>query len=162
MEKKAARLGKFNVVDIIAVILVVLVIAFAAFKLLGRGGGAQVPAETVDLTYVYRVENVPLEAYENCLEHIPSTLMANGELARGQVESVRKEPYYVLGPDGQWVEDPRHVTLYFTVTAQVDREAVMTNKLGTQEVRIGKEDHILKTEYLEFDDGMIVEAHWGK
>ena len=35
MEKKAMKVGKFNVVDIIAVVLILLVAALAAWKLLG-------------------------------------------------------------------------------------------------------------------------------
>ena len=114
------------------------------------------------VTYVVRAEGVPVELYENCLEHLPSPLMASGALVGGQIESVEKKPYYVLGPDGQWVEDPDHVNLYLTATTEVNGGPVMTTKIGDQEVRIGKKDYILKSEYVEFQGGTVVDVQWGE
>ena len=105
---------KFNVIDVIAVVLIVAAVALVGIKLMNRGDSAL--AETVKVTYQVKVEGVPAELYENCQAHLPSPLMASGELVGGQIESVEQQPYYVLGPDGQWVEDPEHVTLIFTAT----------------------------------------------
>ena len=81
MEQKAKRVGKFNIVDIIAVILIVAVVVFAGYKLLGnRGGGVAAEPEMTKVTYVVRVEGVAAELYENCLENLPSPLMASGAL----------------------------------------------------------------------------------
>ena len=110
MEQKAKRVGKFNVVDVIAVVLILAVAAFAGMKLMNRGGEEGGQAAMTKVTYVVKAEGVPVELYESCQAHLPSPLMASGELVGGQIESVEKEPYYVLGPDGQWVEDPEHVT----------------------------------------------------
>ena len=76
------------------------------------------------------------------------------------IESVEMEPYYVLGPDGQRIEDPEHVTLLFTATTETPAGEVMTTKVGDQEVRIGKTDYILKSEYIEFSGGTIVDVQW--
>ena len=114
----------------------------------------------VKVTYVVRAEGVPVELYENCREHLPSPLMASGALVGGQIESVEMKPYYVLGPDGQWVEDPDHVTLYFTATTETPAGEVMTTQVGDQEVRIGKTDYILKSEYIEILGGTIVDVTW--
>lgn len=160
MEEKAKRIGKFNIVDIIAVLLILAVLAFAGIKLAHRGGGEMVEAAMTKVTYVVRAEGVPVELYENCLEHLPSPLMASGALVGGQIESVEMEPYYVLGPDGQWIEDPEHVTLLFTATTETPAGEVMTTKVGDQEVRIGKTDYILKSEYIEFSGGTIVDVQW--
>jgi hypothetical protein len=160
MEQKAKRIGKFNIVDIIAVILILAVLVFAGYKLAARDGGEISQKETVKVTYVARAEDVPKEVYDNCLEYLPSPLMASGELVGGQIESVEKEPYYVLGPDGQWVEDPDHVTLYFTVTTESEKEEVMTTKVGDQEIRVGKAGYILKSEYIELKDCVIVDVQW--
>lgn len=160
MEEKAKRIGKFNIVDIIAVLLILAVLAFAGIKLVHRGGGETVEAAMTKVTYVVRAEGVPVELYENCLEHLPSPLMASGALVGGQIESVEKKPYYVLGPDGQWVEDPDHVTLYFTATTETPTTEVMTTKVGDQEVRIGKKDYILKSEYIEINGGTIIDVKW--
>ena len=161
MEQKAKRIGKFNIIDLIAVILILAVLAFAGWKLLGRGGAADMGEENmVKVTYVVKCEGVPAELYETCQAHLPSPLMASGELVGGQIESVEKEPYYVLGADGQWVEDPEHVTLLFTATTQTPTTEVMTTKVGDQEVRIGKTDYILKSEFIEFSGGTIVDVSW--
>ena len=161
MEQKAKRIGKFNIIDIIAVILILAVLAFVGWKLMNRGSGAD-GGETpmTKVTYVVRAEGVPAELYESCAAHLPSPLMASGELVGGQIESVEKAPYYVLGPDGQWVEDPEHVTLYFTATTETPTSDVMTTKVGDQEVRIGKKDYILKSDYVEINGGVIVDVQW--
>ena len=162
MEEKAKRIGKFNIVDIIAVLVILAVLAFAGIKLAHRGGGETVEAAMTKVTYVVRAEGVPVELYENCLEHLPSPLMASGALVGGEIVSVEKTPYYVLGPDGQWVEDPDHVNLYLTATTEVNGGPVMTTKIGDQEVRIGKTDYILKSEFIEFSDCTIVDVVWGE
>ena len=161
MEEKAKRLGKFNIVDLVAVVVIVAVVAFAGYKLLGDRGGSGTEQKMIPVTYTVLAEGVPLETYENCLEHLPSKLMASGALVGGQIESVEKAPYYVLGADGQWVEDPYHVNLYFTATTSVTDEAVLRTKVGEQEVRIGK-THILKSEFIEFAGTTIVDVQWGK
>lgn len=161
MEQKAKRVGRFNIIDIIAVILILAVLAFAGGKLLGRSGVTDLGEENmVKVTYVVKCEGVPAELYETCQAHLPSPLMASGALVGGQIESVEKQPYYVLGPDGQWIEDPDHVTLLFTAVTETAAGEVMTTKVGDQEVRIGKTDYILKSEYIEFSDGTIVDVQW--
>ena len=60
------------------------------------------------------------------------------------------------------MEDPEHVTLYFTTTTETPTGAVMTTKVGDQEVRIGKTDYILKSEYIEIKGGTIVDVQWGE
>ena len=101
------------------------------------------------------------ELYENCQAHLPSPLMAAGALVGGQIEAVEKETYQVLDANGNWVTDPDHVTLIFTVTTTTPTAEVMTTKVGDQEVRIGKTDYILKSEYIEFSDGTITNVIWG-
>ena len=162
MEQKAKRIGKFNIIDIIAVLLILAVVVFAGYKLMNRGSGSAAEVEKVKVTYVVRVENVAKELYDTCQAHLPSKLMASGALVGGEIVSVEKTPYYVLGPDGQWVEDPDHVNLYLTATTEVNGGAVMTTKIGDQEVRIGKKDYILKSEYVEFQGGTVVDVQWGE
>ena len=162
MEQKAKRVGKFNIIDIIAVLLILAVLVFAGYKLMNRGKGGAAEVEKVKITYVVRVENVAKELYDTCQAHLPSKLMASGALVGGEIVSVEKTPYYVLGPDGQWVEDPDHVNLYLTATTEVNGGPVMTTKVGDQEVRIGKKDYILKSEYVEFQGGTVVDVQWGE
>ena len=117
MEQNAKRVGKFNIIDIIAVLLILAVAAFAGWKLLDRGGESAETAMT-KVTYTVKAEGVPVELYESSKEHLPSPLMASGELVGGEIVDVERAPYYVLGPDGQWIEDPARVTLYFTATTE--------------------------------------------
>ncbi len=158
-QKKTFRIGKLNIVDMIAIILLLAVAAYAVFRLSGKDDTSVV---TIPITYVVRVEGVPEATYDACQEHLPSTLMAKGALLNGQIESVEKAPFLVLSPDGEWVEDPEHVTLYFTCKANVVRGSVLTNKVGEQEIRIGKPDYILKSEYIEFQNTIVVDVEWGE
>lgn len=160
MEQKSRR--KFNVVDLIAVILIVAVLAFVGWKLAGRGSGEIGGANTVPIRYTVRCEGVDRSLYENCKAHLPSQLMASGQLYDGKITAVSQEPYQVLTADGQWTEDPQHVTLLFTVEANVPGGDVMTTEIGKQEVRVGKSDYILKSEYIEFSDCVITDVEWGK
>lgn len=158
-QKKAFRIGKFNIVDIIAVILILAVAGYAATRLMNRGGTTEVPS--MNITYVVRVQNVATELYENSVKNLPSPLMASGARLNGRIESVEMTPWLVLGPDGEWYEDPDHVNLYFTCTAAVPKEEVMTTKIGEQEVRIGKTDYIMKSETVEFQNGTVIDVQWG-
>ncbi len=209
MEEKAKRVGKFNVVDVIAVILILAVAALVGWKLLGpddsvsaeramtkvtyvvkvegvpaelydnciqhlpsplMASGALVGGEIVDVeqepmtkvTYVVKVEGVPAELYDNCIQHLPSPLMASGALVGGEIVDVEQEPYYVLSAGGDWIEDETHTTLLFTAVTETPTAEVMTTKVGDQEVRIGKTDYILKSEFMEFADGTIVDVQWGE
>jgi len=162
MEQKAKRVGKFNIIDIIAVVLILAVVVFAGYKFLGDGGGSGTAEQTmIPVTYQAKIEGVAAELYETSIAHLPSRMMASGALVGGEIVAVEKEPYYVLGPDGEWVEDPEHVTLIFTATTQVAKGPVLLTKVGDQEVRIGKE-HIIKSEYLEFQGCTIIDVQWGE
>ena len=162
MEQKAKRIGKRNIVDIIAVILIVAVVAFAAWKLLGPNDSISAEREMTKVTYVVKVEGVPAELYDNCVAHLPSPLMASGALVGGEIVAVEQEPYYVLSANGDWIKDETHTTLLFTAVTETPTAEVMTTKVGDQEVRIGKTDYILKSEYMEFADGTIVDVQWGE
>ena len=162
MEQKAKRVGKWNIVDIIAVILIVAVVAFAAWKLLGPDDSIGAEREMTKVTYVVKVEGVPAELYENCVAHLPSPLMASGALVGGEIVAVEQEPYYVLSANGDWILDETHTTLLFTAVTETPTADVMTTKVGDQEVRIGKTDYILKSEFMEFADGTIVDVQWGE
>lgn len=161
MEQKAKRVGKFNIIDILAVVLILAVVAFVGMKLMG-GNDTPAEQEMVQITYVVKAEGVPAEVYENCVKHVPSKLMASGALLNGEIVSVEKEDHLVLGADGSWEADPAHVDLLFTVETETPKTAVMTTKVGEQEIRIGKADHIIKTEWIEFQETIIVDVQWSE
>lgn len=162
MEQQAKRFGRFNIVDIIAVILIVAVLAFGGWKLANRGGGDGGETPMVHVTYTVKCEGVPRELYETSKALLPSPLMAAGALVGGQIDAVEMEPFYILAGDGTWVEDRDNVTLLFTASIDIPDGPVMTTKVGDQEVRVGKTDYILKSEYIEFSNGTIVDVRWEK
>lgn len=157
MEQKARK--RLNIIDIIAVVVILAAVAFVGYKVLGPGGSDAAQQETVKVTYKVKKEGVPAEMYENSKKHLPSKLMASGAFVGGEVVAVEEEPYYVLGPDGQWVLDEAHTTLIFTAVTEVAKGNVMLTKVGEQEVRVGKE-HILKSEYVEFAETYIIDVQW--
>ena len=149
----------FNIVDIIAVALIVLVVGFVGWRYMNRGGGSA-ETSTVTVRYTVLCEGVDAALYETAKAHLPSQLMASGALYDGYIESVEREDYYVLGPDGTWVLDPGSVNLYFTVEAHIPATAAIRTEVGTQEVRVGKSDYILKSRYIEFKDTQIIDVEW--
>lgn len=152
---------KFNIIDVIAAVLIVAVVAFVGYKLATRTTGTTSgAAETVDVTYVAKVEGVDAAFYETVQQYIPSQLMASGELYNGYIVGVEQEPYLVLAANGEWVEDPAHVNLYFTVEGTIAKQNVMTTDVANQEIRLGRSSNIIKTEYIEFGDCIIVDVSW--
>ncbi|MGM9618837.1 MAG: DUF4330 domain-containing protein [Oscillospiraceae bacterium] len=154
MEKKR----RFNIIDVIVLVLILAVVGFLGYKVMNniqsRG------ADTITLKYQVLYEGVSNDLYDAAAAHVPSQIMASGVLYDSYVTAVEKEPYYIYA-DGQWVEDPYHCNLIFTVEGNVANASVLTTEVGSQEVRVGKE-HVLKTQYLEFDKGVITFVEWGK
>lgn len=162
MEQRAKRIGKLNVVDLIAILLILAVAALAVWKLALSNDSQSSQREMIPITFQVKVEGVPAELYENCREHLPCPMMASGALVGGDIVAVEKEPFYVLSANGEWVEDKTLTTLLFTARTSTPAEAVMTTKVGDQEVRIGKANYILKSEYIEFTGSRIVDVQWGE
>lgn len=158
MKEKAAKFGKFNVVDIAAVVLIAVAMVFVVWKVALSDKDEQ----DRELTMTYRVltEGVSSDLYESVQKHIPSQLMASGKLLDGEIVSVEQGPYYVLGSDGEWSPDPQHVNLYFTVRHHTTAGDVLLSKVDEQEIRIGRKDYTLKTEYIEFHNTIILDIDW--
>ena len=158
MKEKAAKLGKFNVVDIAAVVLIAAALVFVVWKV--ASGNRDPQDRDVVMTYRVLTEGVSSELYESVQAHIPSQLMASGKMLDGEILSVEQGPYYVLGSDGEWSPDPQHVNLYFTVRHHTTAGDVLLNKVDEQEIRIGRKDYTLKTEYIEFHNTIILDIDW--
>ena len=143
---------KFNIIDIIVAAVIVLVVVLLAVKLGTSSDDSQVTYASIRYTAV--VENQPVEVYEGVKEHVPGALMASGARYDDQkIVSVTAEPTLVCS-NGEWVEDPNHVDITFTVEGSVEVTPVMTTTVGSQEIRVGREI-ILKTEYIEFDPAVV-------
>ncbi|MBQ9493619.1 MAG: DUF4330 domain-containing protein [Oscillibacter sp.] len=158
MKEKAAKLGKFNVVDVAAVILIVAAVVFVAWKVLLSDRDTE--ERPVTMTYRVLTEGVSSDLYESVQQNIPSQLMASGKLLDGEILAVEQGPYYVIGTDGEWSPDPQHVNLYFTVRHHTTAGEVLLNKVDEQEIRIGRKDYTLKTEYIEFHNAIILDIDW--
>ncbi len=158
MKDKAAKAGRFNVVDVAAVVLIVLVALLAVWRMASPKDSET--QRTVHMTYRVLVEGAAADMYENAKAHLPSDLMASGVILDGQILSVERQDHLVVGPDGQWVSDPHHVDLIFTVENTSVTGDVLMSKVGEQEIRIGRKDYTLKTEYIEFHNTIILDVIW--
>ena len=148
----AQKKWKFNVIDVIAVVLILAVVIFVATKIGGSGG---TESQMVNIRYTVLCPDQPSEIYEAVQQYIPGNLMASGIRYGQQITRVTAQPTLVPGPDGQWLEDPGRMDLTFTVEGQVEKGDVLVALAGTQEIRIGKKI-ILKTEYLEFEEAVVI------
>ena len=155
-EKNSGRKFGFNVVDVIIVVVVAAALFFGVQKL--QGSGVMEDTATYHVTYTVLCEEQPVGLYDGLKDFIPSQLMASGELFSGEIVSVERQPY-MMYVDGQWVEDIQHENLLFTIEASFADSGVLENKLGKQELRVGK-TYIVKSQYLEIADGIITSMIW--
>ncbi|HPE15754.1 MAG TPA: DUF4330 domain-containing protein [Oscillospiraceae bacterium] len=150
-----------NPIDLIVVILILALGAVGAYKLLGSSasGGEK---QSVEVTYKVKVEGQDLRTYESLKKKVPSQLMAGESLYPGYVVDATTEPctFFTVDDDGNLVltENSDLVNIIFTIQCTLTNGAVQTNKIGTQEIRIGK-SHIVKTEYFELT-GDIISMDW--
>ena len=54
------------------------------------------------------------------------------------------------------------MNLYFTAVIEGPDIEVQSTRVGDQEVRVGKTDYVLKSEYIEFSNVTIVDVQWGE
>ncbi len=161
MNKAAAdgkKRRKFNIVDAVILVVIALLIVFVVWKVV-------VPNSYVSdyqkITYTVRVEAIPKTMYDGIKKNMPSQLVSSGEYVDGSVISAESFPCQVETIEDSYgntvVPGQDYVTAIFTVTANVDMNA-LTTKVGTQEVRTGRE-HIVKTRFFEVD-GYIETIEW--
>lgn len=163
IDEKGRLFGKINIVDLLVLLVVIIAAGVLAVKFLGnRGEGAG--GGPTKVTYTVLVENVRDEVYQHIQEHIPSTLMASGDLLDGQVVAVSGEPHeqtVSVNPSGTaLVFNLGENTWDLTFTIECNVVNPITTEIGTQEVRIGK-SHIVKTDKFELTNGEILDVTWG-
>lgn len=169
IDDKGRLFGRLNIIDLLAILLILAVGALLAARLLGgrsdSGGG-----QTAYMTYMVRVEEVSPEMYETVRAFVDPAagkrdqLMASEVMLDGYVVDCQAAPHvtYVESDDGQVRavessgEDAR-LDLTFRIEALVTD--TVTNKVGTQEVRVGV-NHIVKTVHFEFPRGTVTGAEW--
>lgn len=168
VDEKGKLFGKLNVIDFLAIVVLIAALIFVAIRfLLPKAGDAT--AATTKLTYTVQVSGVDLPTYNEVMRHMAANdgrdqLMANGEMVDAYVTKVEFTPHvnYSVNAQGatvRSVEDYEggRLDLIFTIEANVDNPTV--NKVGTQEVRVGK-GHIVKTVHFEFTYGTIMTCDW--
>ncbi|MDD4509610.1 MAG: DUF4330 family protein [Oscillospiraceae bacterium] len=156
---------KWNVVDLVIVIVVVVLLIFGCVKLFGGKGGLS-DATTTQITYTVKVCGIEKESYASIQKYVPGELMASGAKVDGSVTKTTSEPsvvYVNLNSNGPMpallpVQSNDLVDVVFTIEAKAEAGDVLTSKVGTQEVRIGK-SHIIKTEYIELT-GTVLTVDW--
>ena len=125
MEKKR----RFNIIDICVLVLVVAVVGFLGYKV-AKGIDNRMGADTITLKYQVMYEGVSNDLYDAAAQHVPSQIMASGVLYDSYVTAVEKADYYVY-ENGEWVLDPYHCNLVFTVEGNVANATVLTTQVGS-------------------------------
>ena len=164
IDEKGRLFGKINIVDLLVIIVVVILAVVLGMKLFGAGGALAGPGAATKLTYTVRVNGVQPAVYEDIQKWIPGDpLMASGSLLPGQVLAVEAQPHDAVvtldTTDGALELPLEEGLLDLTFTIEVDVTNLITNEVGTQEVRIGK-SHIVKTQHFELSGGIIQACDW--
>ncbi len=168
IDEKGKLFGKINLIDLLALVLVAAALVLLAVRFLGPAGSDPVNG-TSKLVYTAQVQAVDQATYDEVMRQMEKAggkdqLMANGELLDAYVTKVEATPHVGYNTDaaGNVVRDVEDFEggrwdLTFTVEANV--ADVVTNKVGTQEVRVAK-SHILKTAHFEFAYSLIMTCDW--
>ncbi len=168
VDEKGKLFGKINLIDLLALVLVAAALILLAVRFL-RPAESNPVSGTTKLVYTAQVQAVDQATYDEILRQMENAggrdqLMANGELVDAYVTKVEAAPHvaYNIDAAGNTVRDVEDFEggrwdLTFTVEANVPD--VVTNKVGTQEVRVGK-SHILKTAHFEFLYSNIITCSW--
>lgn len=164
IDEKGRLFGKINIVDLLVIVVVIILAVVLGMKLFGAGGALAGPAKATKLTYTVRVDGVYPAVYEDILNWVPGDrLMASGELLNGQVLSVEAQPHQDTAAlnttNGVLILPLEGDLLDLTFTIEVYVTNLVTNEVGTQEVRIGKQ-HIVKTQHFELANGYIQTCEW--
>lgn len=164
IDEKGRVFGKLNIIDILAIVLIIAAAVVLVGKLLENRGG---DITTMNVTYTVKVCNVDADVYRSIKAvALPDQLMAAGELLNGRVVSVSEaaagDPVYQFSQNDEGVLEVTQginetFDLIFTIEANVSNR--ISNELGTQEIRIGK-DHIVKTSNFELEHGVILSCEW--
>lgn len=169
IDEKGKLFGKVNLIDLLVAVILIAALAFVAYKFTRPDPDDPING-TTKLTFTTQVNNITPQAYQEVLRQMElaggtDQLMANGELVDAYVLKAEAFPHinYQTASDGTVTSsvekgDDARVDVVFTVEANVVDP--ITNKVGTQEVRVGK-NHILKTVHFEFQYSTILTCDWG-
>lgn len=169
VDEKGKLFGKINVIDLLVVVLIAAALILLAVRFLAPGRG-NVLDSTTKLTYTTKVSGVEQDVYAEVLRQLDNAggkdqLMADGKLVDAYITGVVAAPHEEYTTDAQGntvctVEDFEGGRLDLTFTVEANVADPITNKVGTQEVRVAK-NHIVKTVHFEFPYSTILTCDWG-
>lgn len=171
IDEKGKIFGKVNIIDLLVILLVIAVAALFAYRKVSQALTSP-DATPAKVTYVVRASNVDVLAYEAIRDFVDAetgktdqlfSSDSNNKLLDGYITDCIASPHveYVATDDGEIkrVEssgDDQRLDLFFTIEAQV--EDIKTNKVGTQQVRVGA-SHYIKTTHFEMF-GYVMDMDW--
>ncbi len=168
VDEKGKLFGKINLIDLLALVLVAAALVLLAVRFL-RPADSNPVSGTTKLVYTAQVQSVDQATYDEVMRQMENAggrdqLMANGELLDAYVTKVEAAPHVGYSVDAagnvlRIVEDFEGGRLDLTFTVEANVPDAVTNKVGTQEVRVAK-SHILKTTHFEFPYSIIMTCDW--
>ncbi len=168
VDEKGKLFGKINLIDLLALVLVAAALILLAVRFL-RPAGDDPVSGTTKLIYTAQVQSVDQATYDEVMRQMENAggkdqLMANGELLDAYVTKVEAAPHVGYSVDAagnvlRIVEDFEGGRFDLTFTVEANVPDAVTNKVGTQEVRVAK-SHILKTTHFEFPYSIIMTCDW--
>ncbi len=169
IDEKGKIFGKINIIDLLVLLVLIAGLVLLAVRFTGSKGNDNPAVTSGHLTYQVMCAAINEDIYEEVLRQMDAgggqvQLMASGEMLSAYVTHVDAKPHVSLVYDDQanlhYVEEygeNRRMDLTFTIDADgVDQ---LLNKVGTQEVRVGRA-HIVKTLNFEFTGGVIISCVW--
>lgn len=171
IDEKGRLFGKLNVIDLLALLLVAAVAVLLVVRM-AKGRSTGLPTsdkDPVTIVYTVTVPNVPPESYEVVRRFVDKAagktdqLMTGTQLLSGYVTDCVAAPHisYTTDASGQVSAVPssgedQRLDLTFTLEATVTN--IITNAVGSQEVRVGNGQYV-KTAHFDFY-GTILDARW--
>ena len=165
LDEKGRLFGKINIIDLLVLLLIIAVAVAVGIKLLGGGGLlADDTTQSGTITYTVKVPGVDPDVYDAIKGYKGDKLMAAGVVVAGsEIVDITSEPHTASATVNtstgalSFPLEEGLLDLTFTIKAHVPD--VVTNEVGTQEVRIGK-SHIVKTVHFELTEGIVTSCSW--
>jgi len=157
IDEKGRLFGKINIVDLLVILLIVAAAVVLVLKFTGQ---KEEEPEKQLLVYTARAMEISQETYDNIRQFVDKEaglkdrLLAGDKFLEGYIVDVEATPHQKRYNDGVGGDT---LDLLFTIEALItDLEL---NKVGSQEIRIGK-PHIIKSQHIEYQYGSILTCEW--
>lgn len=171
LDEKGKIFGKINIIDLLVLLVLIVGLVLLAVRFLApkEDAGLSATATTGHLTYQVACSAMSNDMYEEVLRQMDAAggkvqLMASGEMLDAYVTQVEGKPHVNIVFDDQGnVHYPEEYgdicRMDVTFTIDADNVDQLLNKVGTQEVRVGR-PHIVKTLNFEFTNCIVTSCVW--